>query len=300
MDAYEGNVGKIAMSLIFGSVFMICVLITAIYAREGIAPPKKVQAFVWKDFIKPFKIKSFRQYMCIFLGCQITMTVMSSMFFFYVIFYYARDLTASGSETMIGYIGAAIMFGMQIVALPVYLAMIKKTGKTSVYIVGAVIWIITALSLFFIPADSPAWLLYVIAAVMGFGISGPGLIPHAMFGDIVDVGHLQFGVRDAGAFSGIGSFLNTCSQGLGLAIVMSIIGLAGFTEQQPGADPILSQPESAQTAIILLMALTPLVLLSISIYYCTRYRLNKERHAQVIAAIESGDEKERAAVLASL
>ena len=290
------------MSLIFGSVFMICVLITAIFAREGITLPKKVQPFVWKDFIKPFKIKSFRQYMCIFLGCQITMTVMSSMFFFYVIFYYARDLTASGSETMIGYIGAAIMFGMQIVALPVYLAMIKKTGKTSVYIIGAVIWIVTALSLFFIPPNSPAWLLYIIAAVMGFGISGPGLIPHAMFGDVVDVGHLQFGTRVAGAFSGIANFVNKISQAIGLAFVMGIIGLAGFVEQDisEGAARVVEQPFAAQMAIVLLMAFAPLIFMSFGCYVCTRYKLDKNRHAKVLEAIESGDEAERETVLASL
>ena len=238
--------------------------------------------------------------MFIFLACQITMAVMSSMFFFYILFYYVRDLTASGTETMIAYIGAAIMFGMQIVALPVYLAMINKTGKMIVYIVGAAIWIVSALSLLVLPPNSPAWLLYVIAGVMGFGISGPGLIPHAMFGDIVDVGHLMFGKRDAGAFSGIGSFVNTCAQGLGLAIAMSIIGMAGFTEQQPGAEAILSQPESAQTAIILLMALTPLILMSIGIFFCTRYRLDKTRHAQVLAAITSGDEEVRNAILSEL
>jgi len=300
VDAYDGNSGYIAMSLIFGSIFMVCILVTAFFAREGIPPPEKAEKFVWKEFIKPFMLKSYRQYMGIYLCCQITMTVMSALFFFYVLFYYCRDMTANGEETMVGYFGAAIMFGMQIVALPVYMIMIRRSGKMAVYITGSVIWIISALSLFVIPANSPHWILYAVAAVMGFGISGPGLIPHAIFGDIVDVGHLKFGVRDAGAFSGIGSFINTCSQGLGLAIVMSIIGLAGFTEQQPGMPQISEQPVSAQNAIILLMALTPLLLMTVGILFCTKYKLDKEKHAQVLAAIESGNEEERTAVLESL
>jgi hypothetical protein len=40
--------------------------------------------------------------------------------------------------------------------------------------------------------------------------------------------------------------------------------------------------------------------MSIGIYYCTRYRLNKTIHGQVLAAIESNDEEEKAAVLALL
>jgi oligogalacturonide transporter len=300
VDAYEGNAGYIAMSLVFGSVFMVCILITALFAKEGIPPPTKVKPFVWKDFVKPFELKAFRQYLGIFLCCQMTMAIMSALFFFYIDFYFCRETTASGAGNIVGMLGAAIMFGMQIVALPIYMAMIKKSGKMRVYIVGAVIWIISALMLFFVPANSPAWVIYTLAAVMGFGISGPGLIPHAMFGDIVDVGYLKFGVRDAGAFSGVSSFVNTCAQGVGLAIVMSVIGAAGFTEQEVGAPPVTWQPESAQTAIILLMALAPLAIMSIGIFYCTRYRLNKEIHARVLAAIESNDEEEKASVLALL
>jgi len=231
---------------------------------------------------------------------------MSTLFFFYVLFYFDRTFTASGLSNPyplnlgVGEIGAAIMFGMQIVALPIYLQIIKKRGKMPVYITGALIWIISALVIFFVPADSPHWVIFIIAAVMGLGISGPGLIPHAMFGDVIDVGHLKFGIRDAGAFSGISSFINTCAQGFGIMLVMSVIEAAGFREQQPGAERVLVQPESAQTAIILIMALAPLVLMSIGIFVCTRYRLNKENHARVVAAIESEDEKERAEVLASL
>ena len=306
VDAGEGNSGYISMSLIFGAVFMLCILVTAFFAKEGIPPPKKADKFSWKSFVRPLKVKPFRQYMVIYLCCQMTMAIMSTVFFFYVLFYFDRTFTSSGQPNPyllnlgVGEIGAAIMFGMQIVALPIYLQMIKKLGKMPVYITGALIWIASALIIFIVPADSPHWVIFALAAVMGLGISGPGLIPHAMFGDVVDVGQLQFGIRDAGAFSGISSFINTCAQGFGIMIVMSIIEAAGFREQQPGAERVLVQPESAQNAIILIMALTPLILMSVGIFFCTRYRLNKEKHALVLSAIESEDEKVQADVLASL
>lgn len=300
VDAFDGTSGYLVMGLIFGVVFMICTLVTAIFAKEDIPAVTTTKKFSVKEFIRPFKLKTFRQYIWIFITCQITMTVMSGLFFFYVMFYFNRDLTAAGESSMSPYIAAAIMFGMQIVALPFYLSMIKRIGKMSVYISGAAIWIVTALCLFFVPANSPEWILYLLAAVMGFGISGPGLIPHAIFGDVVDVGHLKFGIREAGAYSGIGSFVNTCAQGIGLGVAMTILGWAGFTEPAPGTSEVLTQPESAQTAIIALMALTPLILMSIGIFFCSRYRLNKERHAMVISAIESEDEEDKQIALASL
>jgi len=301
VDAYEGNRGYIAMGLIFGVIFMICVGITGLFAKEGIPAPLKTEPFVIKDLIKPFRVKPFRQYLGLFLCCQVTMAIMSGLFFFYVDFYYCRDVTASGAGNSTGLIGAAIMFGMQIVALPFYLSMIKKKSKTTVYIFGSVIWILGALVLLVLPANSNPVYMYILAAVMGFGISGPGLIPHAIFGDVVDVGHLQFSSRIAGVFSGVANIVNKLSQALGLSIVMGAIGMAGFVEQdiREGAAKIVSQPASAQTAIVLIMALAPLVFMSIGIIICTRYRLGKDMHAQVLAALEGGEE-EKAAVLKAL
>ena len=301
VNQFEGNAGYIAMSLTFGAAFMICVGITGLFAKEGIPAPMSAESLALKDFLQPLKVKPFRQYLCIFLSCQITMAIMSALFFFYVDFYFCRDLTAQGETNMVGMLGAAILFGMQIVALPFYLWMIKKTGKIAVYIVGAAIWIVGALFLFIIPANANPVLLYILAAFLGFGISGPGLIPHAIFADVVDVGNLQFGTRAAGIFGGVSNLAIQLAQAVGVSVVMTVIGLAGFIEQDisEGAEKLTSQSLSAQNAIILILALVPLIFMSFGIFVCTRYRLNKEKHAQVLAALE-GSEEEKTAVLNSL
>ena len=301
VGAFEGTFGYIVMSLTFGTVFMICIAITGFFAKEGIPAPKEPEKFVLKDFLRPFFVKPFRQYLYIFLCCQVTMAIMSTLFFFYVDFYFCRDLTAQGQGNMVGMIGAAIMFGMQIVALPFYLALVKRTSKTLAYVVGSIIWIAGALCLFVVEANTSPVILYVLAAIIGFGISGPGLIPHAILPDVIDVGNLQFGARDAGVFSGASNLVVQLGQALCVAIVMTLIGLAGFVEQDisEGAAKVVSQVASAQDAIIAIMALAPLIFMSIGIFFCTRYRLNKDRHAQVLAALE-GSEDEKQAVLRSL
>jgi len=293
--------GYIVMSLTFGVLFAVCVAITGLFAKEGIPAPKKAEPFSVSDFIRPFKVKSFRQYLGLFLCCQMTMAIMSALFFFYVDFYFCAEATAMGESNIVGMIGAAIMFSMQIVALPVYMKIIKKYSKMAVYIIGSVIWIISAPVLLLLPPGSNPVTLYVLAAIMGFGISGPGLIPHAIFGDVVDVGHLQFKARVAGAFSGIANFVNKIAQAIGLAVVMGVLGLAGFVERDilnPNWEAL--QPHGAQMAIVILMSFAPLLFMSLGIYICTRYKLNKERHENVLAAIESENEEEREKVLASL
>jgi len=299
--AFEGNNGYIAMSLIFGSVFMICVGITGIFAKEGIPAPKKPEPFRVFDLLRPFTLKPFRQYLGIFLTCQITMAIMSALFFFYIDFYFNSALTASGESSLVGMLGAALMFGMQIVALPVYMQIIKRASKIMAYIVGAIIWIVGALALFFVPANSNPVIIYLLAAVLGFGISGPGLIPHAIFGDVVDCGALKFGERAAGSFAGISNFTNTIAQAIGVSFVMFVLGTAGFVEQDisAGAIQVLTQPETAQQAIVFVMALAPLIFMSLGIFFCTRYRLDKEKHAEVLVALE-GCAEEKAAVLNTL
>jgi len=304
VDVFSGPAdynGYIVMSLSFGVLFALCVAVTGFFAKEGIPPPEKADPFSIGDFVRPFKVKSFRQYLWLFLCCQMTMAIMSALFFFYVDFYFCAEATANNEGNIVGMIGAAIMFSMQIVALPVYMKIIKKYGKMAVYILGSVIWIISAPVLLLLsPGTNPVY-LYILAAVMGFGISGPGLIPHAIFGDVVDVGHLQFGTRVAGAFSGIANFINKIAQAIGLAVVMGVLGLAGFIERDI-TDPnwVAIQPYGAQMSIVILMAFAPLLFMSLGVFVCTRYKLNKERHAKVLTAIESDDENERAEVLASL
>jgi len=301
VEQYDNNSGYIIMSLIFGAVFMICIAATGIFSREGIPAPQKAERFALTDFLRPFQMKVFRQYLYIFLAAQITMAAMSTLFFFYVDFYFCRGQTARGEGNIVGMIGAAIMFGMQIVALPFYLKIVKKTSKTRAYIIGAVIWIISALFLFVLPADSGTVPLYILAAVIGFGISGPGLIPHAMFPDVVDVGELKFGARSAGIFSGASNLVIQCGQAVAVSVVMALIGIFGFVEQdiREGAQRVVSQSASAQKAIIMIMALTPLLCMSVGIWHCLRYRLNKETHRRVVAAIKGSDEEKRE-VLASL
>jgi Na+/melibiose symporter-like transporter len=72
--------------------------------------------------------------------------------------------------------------------------------------------------------------IYLLGAVMGFGISGPGLVPHTMYGDVVDAGQLKFKDRLDGQMSGFTNFINKIAQAVGLAFVMFLIGLAGFQE----------------------------------------------------------------------
>ncbi len=280
------KVGYQAMSLIFGFIFMAAVLITGLFSKEEIISPTSKGKLSIKKMVEPLKLRVFRQYLFMYLVVQISMVVMSGLFFFYVDFYITKDLTASGKTSMIGLIAAALMFFMQIVALPVYLKMIGKKGKQFAYRFGAILWIITALLIFLVPANSSPIILFIIAAVIGFGISGPGLVPHTMFGDIADVSELVFQERLDGQMSGFTNFMNKVSQAIGISGAMALLGLAGFKEKALDGPAILSQPDSATLMIKLILVMTPLIFMSIGIFITYRYKLDKEKQQLVKEALK--------------
>jgi len=286
----NSGTGYQVMSLSFGFLFGLSVLITGLFAKEEIETPIVSTKLSIKEMAKPLSLKPFRQYLGMFLVLQMSMAIMSGLFFFYVDFYITKDITASGGSTMVGLIAAALMFSMQIVALPIYIKMISKKGKTFAYRFGAIVWMLSALLLFVIPANVNPVVIYLAGAVMGLGISGPGLVPHTMYGDVVDAGQLKFKDRLDGQMSGFTNFINKVAQAVGLALVMFIIGLAGFQSQDLTGPTIVSQPDSAMFAIRVIMALTPLIFMGIGIYISMRYNITQSKQKEIAEAIKNGSD----------
>ena len=184
---------------------------------------------------------------------SMAMAMMSSFFFTFCDFYIRRlsyqqvTITDNLGRFPIATVAAAMMFVAQIVALPIYLKIIKAKSKRFAYITGCVVWMVVVAFMWLLPAETkidvvngsvqtvegaPNWLIMVFGLLLGLGIGGTVFVPHSSFGDVCDVGELYFGERTEGAFSGITNFLNTTAQAIGLAIPPAIIGLAGYVETQ--------------------------------------------------------------------
>ena len=264
----KGPISYIVMASAFGFIFMVSVLVTAIFSREQVVTPAVKTKFDIKDFVRPLKMRTYRQYLGMQMCASFGMAVMSSFFFTLCDFFLRRmsyaEATMFGQyadRLAIGTIAAAMMFLAQIIALPIYLKLIKVKSKRFAYITGAVVWIVVALFMLFLPAETaintvagtkevdingvmtvvdtlkistktgaPDWLIIIFGLLLGLGIGGTVFVPHSSFGDVCDVGELYFGERSEGNFSGLTNFLNTTAQAIGLAIPPIIIGQIGYIE----------------------------------------------------------------------
>ena len=283
--------GYIVMSIVFGIIFAVPLIFTAFFSKEEIVTPPNKEKFSVKLFFQPVKNKAFRKYLGMQMCNGFSMAVMSGLFFFFVNYVIKADVTAAngGQGPFLGMLAAGLMFAMQIIALPFYLKLIKTKNKSYAYVIGSIIWISVALSLFFVPknlSDSLNWIVIILAALIGFGVSGPALVPHTMVGDINDACEIQFGIRKEGAVSGILNFINQLTQALGVGVVMWVLQFCGFTEPQAGEIAVLAQPASAQTALMCFMALTPLIIMTIGIVISVRYKIDKKKQSEMVNFLE--------------
>lgn len=278
--------GYIVMSVAFGLLFALTLTVTALWAKEEVVSPPVRAKFSFREFVKPLRCKSFRGYMGMQVCAGTTMAVMSGMFFFYIMYVVksGNTLAAGGVGDGLGTMAAGVMFAMQIVALPLYLKIIRAKSKASAYRVGAAGWIAVAFLLLFVPTDLPDslnWIIFVMAALIGLGVSGAVLAPHTMIGDVNDAFELQFGARSEGAVSGLLNLLNKTGQALGVGIALNLLELAGgFVNPDPG-QYIAAQPQSAQTMLTLFMALTPLVIMTIGILISRRYKITEQKQREI-------------------
>lgn len=249
----KGSTSYIIMAATFGGIFMVSALIAALFSREQVVTPAIKTKFDFSAFFRPLKMGTYRRHLGMQMCASFGMAVMSSFFFTLCDFVLRRNsyLTVSTSLDVelsrfpIATVAAAAMFLAQVIALPIYLTIIKKKSKRFAYITGAIIWIVVAAFMSFLPAEgdvitdgtavktvtgAPNWLLIGFGLFLGLGIGGTVFVPHSAFGDVCDVGELYFGERTEGNFSGLNNFLNTTAQAVGLAIPPLIIGLAGYVQ----------------------------------------------------------------------
>ncbi len=161
-----------------------------------------------------------------YLFAYLAIDVVSTVFAYYTKYYL-------GNETVLP-IALGTLFIAEILFIPVYGAIAKKTSKNISYIIGAIVWCIAGVALFTLPPDVSTFQVVLMAGIIGAGISAVAVMPHAMFGDVTDVAELVVGKREEGTLSGLMTFIRKVASGLAVAGVTFSMGLAGFVNPVDG------------------------------------------------------------------
>ena len=271
------HTGYIVMGLTFGAFFALPFIATVAAVKERPEFQRPPEPFDWKlAFIEPFKNRTFIYTLAMYLFAFVAIDTVSTIVAYFVKYYLQR----TGEVSFVN--GTLLIF--QVISLPFYIWLSKRTSKVRGYIVGLIIWAIAMLFSFLLNPNNPWRWVYVFASVVGLGTGGIVVMIYAIFPDIPDVDELKSGERREAIYSALVTFIRKFSSAFAIFAVSNVIGWAGYVppiqETIDGATKLIEQPQSDTFLIVLrlIFMLLPVLLLAFALFFALRFPLTPELH----------------------
>jgi oligogalacturonide transporter len=272
--------GYVVMGLVFGALFALPFIATVTATRERSDFQQPPRDFSWrKTYILPFKTKTFLYALLMYLFAFVAIDAVSS-----IVVYYMKYHLHRGDE--VSMVNGTLLIA-QVLSLPFYTWLSKRTSKRLGYIVGAAIWMVAMLLSGVITPQSPGFAVYVFAVVVGIGTGGIVVMIYAIFPDIPDVDELATGERREGIYASLVTFVRKFSAAIGIFLVSNALDLAGYVapveEIVNGRTQLIEQPQSETFILVLrtIFAGVPILLLTVALIFAFRYPLTPEVHARL-------------------
>lgn len=281
--------GYLVMAGLFGVFFAVPFLLIFFFTEERIIVKAEKTRFSLKDIAAPFRIRSFRILIGIYLSAFLTMDVVSAVFAYYMKYYLNRP----GELNLV----LGTMLITQIVLVPLVMYSANRIGKARTLRYSTYIWIIGVALLGLLTPEWQGAAVYFNAAIMGIGLIGGIVIPWIMYPDVTDVGELVFGRRKSGSFSGVMTFMRKLSSALGIFLVSVSLDIAGYIEpvkemvNGKTVETAFAQPDSVITALKIVLVAFPVVFLGIVLLNSFRYPLSYAMHQRLrnVLAFQRGE-----------
>jgi Na+/melibiose symporter-like transporter len=272
----DGKITVPSFSLImifaFGAMYAAPTILAAVYAKERLPVPKEKSKFSLKDFFRPLKQKSFLYLALIYALPLAAADLVAAN----IIFMASYGLSLSFSAFLI----LGVMMFFFACMIPLHGKLMKTRTKPSLFRVGIPIYILGVVLLCFYPDAWNDYFLFAVAAAIGVGMAGCQLMPNYMFPDVVDIGELKFGSRNAGAYNGIMTFLQKIVSAVLIGLSGIILDAAGFVEPTTDAAGTVTDVVQSPSAVLglRLVVMLPLVIcVAASFFISLRLKISPER-----------------------
>ncbi|AEH51812.1 MFS transporter [Pseudothermotoga thermarum] len=265
--------GYINMALFFGALFAIPWIGVFAFTKERGFENVPKRFDIKSMFLEPLKVRSFRLLLLVYLGSYLAIDAVSIIFAYFMRWYIGKP------QLLPLVLGTLIL--TEIAFLPVYAVIARKTSKKTAWLLGSLIWTVASILIFTLANPSiPNAMLIALAFVTGAGVSAVAVMPHAMFGDVADVGELAFGERREGSFSGLMTFIRKVASAVTQSLILYILGFAGYNPQ------FVAQPDRVIFVIRFILCFVPLILLAFSAIAAWKYPVSPTIHAELNRYLE--------------
>jgi GPH family glycoside/pentoside/hexuronide:cation symporter len=173
------------------------------------------------------------------------------------------------------------IFVTALLVLPFWVWLSRKTDKRKAYIGGMLFLSAVMIALIFISPSLGLPMVVALAALAGFGVSAVHILPWAIIPDAVEVDELGTGARHEGMFYALVSLFKKVASSIAIPLTLLVLDWSGYVSNAP------QQPESAVTAIRMLMGPFPAVMFLAGIAFAIFYPLNRESHQETRRKIQA-------------
>jgi GPH family glycoside/pentoside/hexuronide:cation symporter len=219
--------------------------------------------------------RPYRYIIGLYLTSWLALQLVSTVLIYYLTYYMRAPEKVP--LTLLAVQGTCFIF------LFIWSAVSRRYEKQIVYIMGASLWIVVQLTLFFLHPNQVN-LVTPLAILAGAGVAVAYLGPWAMMPDIMEVDELQTGQRREGIFYGLMVLLQKTGIGLAIFGVSVALDAAGYIKPTDAVTfPV--QPESALTAIRIFIGPVPAAILLCSLVIAYLYPITREYHQRIRAEL---------------
>ena len=275
----------LSISIIFGTLFGGGLIICSIFVKERIKPTTAVEKFNAKQFVKsytkPYKNRSYRWHIVMYVSAFACMDMISALAVFYATdVWHGEKLFGMNISSM--FIIAPLMVAA-VVMFPLARKMMDKKSKQFAFRMGLPFYIFGGIMFAIMePSWTPPILIPIIALIMGLGFGGAQMMPWIIFPDTVDVGEMATGDRSTGTYSGMMTLARKVGGALAVGLVGWILGWCGYKENNTGDTTIyIQQSDTALLAIRLVMGITVAILIAIALYASFKYKVDNKKLARI-------------------
>ena len=149
-----------------------------------------------------------------------------------------------------------------VLVMPLWMRVARARGKAFGYTAATLLFLAGALGLVASRA-LPVAAIYLLVALCGIGYAGMQMFPLSLLPDVIADDAERTGANRAGVFTGVWTAGETAGFALGPAVVLAVLAIGGFVSSQP--DEKVTQPDSAQLAVLLAFSVVPALLILVSL-----------------------------------
>ncbi len=239
--------------------------------REPAGPP----ATGFRDFLHEMLLtlqnRPFRVALLVFILTWMGIDIITSVFLYFLRYVLVMESSAE--------IIFAILFTVAALCLPLWVWVSEKRGKKLAYVAG-MSFLAAVLSCVAFLRPGMTTFVFILVALAGVGVSTAHVIPWSMIPDCIEYDELRTGRRREGQHYGFMTFAQKTASSGAIFVTGLVLETSGYVA---GA----AQPESALTAMRVLLGPVPALVFVLGMVALAFYPVTRAGHAQVRAELEA-------------